>query len=159
MEDQDELKHKMANAAQKSKEDADDQFLKKNKLGDGNPNKSPLATNFLRSTGLLDAYEEVVASMISEGWPSETNIFDHAAYLLLKWQSENQDAITIQAATFRRQFLLGGKPVPTASSDFEHIGGQDPKKPKNYDKYRDKKAEERQQGSKLVLKSKKQYNF
>lgn len=101
MEDH-EVRDNINHAAKKSSKDADDQFLKKNKLDDGIQNKSPLATNFLRSTGLLDAYEWVVAEMISEGWPAETNIFDHAAYLLLKWQSENQDAITIQAATFRR---------------------------------------------------------
>ena len=54
-----------------------------------------MGTNFLRSTGLLDGYESVIATMVSDGWPPETTIFDHAAYLLLKWQEENQDAITI----------------------------------------------------------------
>lgn len=73
-----------------------------NKVDDSDFYKSPLATNFLRSTGLLDAYEWTVATMVSEGWPSETNVFDHAAYLLLKWQSENQDQITLQSAAFRK---------------------------------------------------------
>ena len=52
-------------------------------------NNQMIGTNFLRSTGLLDAYEHVVASMVEEGWPAEKSIFDHAAYLLLKWQGEN----------------------------------------------------------------------
>lgn len=85
---------------------ADEQFLRQNRVDDTDFYKSPLATNFLRSTGLLDAYESTVASMISEGWPAETNVFDHAAYLLLRWQSENQDAITLQTAAFKRQFLM-----------------------------------------------------
>ena len=54
------------------------------------------STNFLRSTGLLDGYESIVSQMVEEGWPAEQSIFEHAAYLLLKWQTENQDQITIQ---------------------------------------------------------------
>ena len=29
------------------------------------------STNYLRSTGLLDAYEAVVSNMVEEGWPAE----------------------------------------------------------------------------------------
>ena len=47
------------------------------------------STNFLKSTGLLDGYESVVSTMVEEGWPAEQSIFEHAAYLLLKWQTEN----------------------------------------------------------------------
>ena len=56
-----------------------------------NPNEATKmeSTNFLRSTGLLDGYESVVTSMIEEGWPQDQSIFEHAAYLLLRWQSEN----------------------------------------------------------------------
>jgi hypothetical protein len=43
------------------------------------------ATNYLRSTGILDAFESCVSQMVGEGWPPETSIFDHAAYLILKW--------------------------------------------------------------------------
>ena len=48
-----------------------------------------IGTNFLRSTGILDAYEEVVTQMIGDGWPTDVSIFEHAAYLLLKWQNEH----------------------------------------------------------------------
>ena len=46
--------------------------------------------------------------MIEDGWPSETSIFDHAAYLLLKWQSENQDQLAIQGALSRQSKILTG---------------------------------------------------
>ena len=72
-----------------------------------------IGTNFLRSTGILDAYEEVVSQMLEDGWPTEQSIFEHAAYLLLKWQTENQDKITMQQADFKKNFLLNtGQPVP-----------------------------------------------
>jgi hypothetical protein len=48
-------------------------------------------TKFLKTTGMLDAYEHVVNSMILNGWPSDKSIFDHAAYELLKWSAENKD--------------------------------------------------------------------
>jgi len=48
-------------------------------------------TKFLRSTGLLDAYEHVVSTMIMNGWPSDKSIFEHAAYELLKWGAEHKD--------------------------------------------------------------------
>ena len=72
-----------------------------------------IGTNFLRSTGILDAYEEVVSQMLEDGWPTEQSIFEHAAYLLLKWQTENTDKITMQQADFKKNFLLNtGQPVP-----------------------------------------------
>lgn len=45
----------------------------------------------MKSTGILDAYEHVISSMITDGWPSEKSIFEHAAYELLKWASEHKD--------------------------------------------------------------------
>ena len=49
------------------------------------------ATQFLKGTGLLDGYESVIEKLITQGWPSNKNIFDHAAYELLKWHSEHKD--------------------------------------------------------------------
>ena len=95
-----------------------------------------IGTNFLRSTGLLDAYEHVVSSMVEEGWPPEKSIFDHAAYLLLKWQGDNQDAITMQGAAFRKNFLMNtGAPVPQSASmkDYKKSISDSGKKPKSYD--------------------------
>ena len=48
-------------------------------------------TKFLKGTGILDAYEHVIGSMVQNGWPSDKSIFEHAAYELLKWASENKD--------------------------------------------------------------------
>ena len=49
------------------------------------------ATQFLRSTGVLDAYENVIDKLVTTGWPSDKNIFDHAAHELLKWHSVHKD--------------------------------------------------------------------
>jgi len=49
------------------------------------------ATQFLRGTGLLDAYEGVVGKLVTQGWPSDKNVFDHAAYELLRWHSEHRE--------------------------------------------------------------------
>ena len=45
----------------------------------------------MRGTGLLDAYESVVGKLVTQGWPNDKNVFDHAAYELLKWQSEHRE--------------------------------------------------------------------
>jgi hypothetical protein len=60
-------------------------------MGDSGGQKM-MATNFLKASGLLDGYEFVVGSLIEEGWPADSNIFDQAAYLLLKFHSEVQAA-------------------------------------------------------------------
>ena len=44
-----------------------------------------MASNFLRATGILDAYEDCISSMIVDAWPADESIFDHAAYLILKY--------------------------------------------------------------------------
>ena len=49
------------------------------------------STQFLRATGILDAYESVVEQLVTNGWPSDKTIFDHAAYELLKWHSEHKE--------------------------------------------------------------------
>lgn len=49
-------------------------------------------TKFLKTTGILDAYEHTISTMIKNGWPSDKSIFDHAAYEILKWSSENKDS-------------------------------------------------------------------
>ena len=119
-----------------------------------------LNTNFLRSTGLLDGYESVVSQMVEDGWPSEKSVFEHAAYLLLKWQGENQDKITVQAAAFRQNFLLkSGEPVPTSANlkDYSRTIQSAKKKPKNYDEYVQKKAGNA--GKRIVLKSKKEFKY
>lgn len=48
-------------------------------------------TKFLKTTGILDAYEHVVGSMIVNGWPADKTIFEHAAYEVLKWAADNKD--------------------------------------------------------------------
>lgn len=50
------------------------------------------STKFLKSVGILDAYEHVINTMVSNGWPSDKSIFEHAAYEVLKWASENKDS-------------------------------------------------------------------
>ena len=49
-------------------------------------------TKFLKTTGILDAYEHTISTMIKNGWPSDKSIFDHAAYEVLKWSAENKDS-------------------------------------------------------------------
>lgn len=48
-------------------------------------------TKFLKTSGILDAYETCISSLILNGWPSDKSIFDHAAYEILKWAAENKD--------------------------------------------------------------------
>lgn len=48
-------------------------------------------TKFLKTSGILDAYENCISSMILNGWPSDKSIFDHAAYEILKWAAEHKD--------------------------------------------------------------------
>jgi len=49
------------------------------------------STQFLRGTGLLDAYEDVIDRLVSTGWPSDKTVFEHAAYELLKWHSNHRE--------------------------------------------------------------------
>lgn len=65
-----------------------------------------MTTNYLKSTGIFDAYEQVVSNMVEDGWPSDQSIFDHAAYLLLKWQSDHQDDIAISTATYKKSAVF-----------------------------------------------------
>lgn len=51
----------------------------------GQASSKMMTTNFLKATGILDAYETVVSTMVAEGWPADQSIFEHAAYLLLKY--------------------------------------------------------------------------
>ena len=38
------------------------------------------ATQFLKSTGVLDAYEYVIESLVANGVPEDTTLYDHAAH-------------------------------------------------------------------------------
>ena len=49
------------------------------------PHQKMRTTNFLKGTGILDAYESVVSTMVEDGWPSDQSPFEHAAFLLLKY--------------------------------------------------------------------------
>lgn len=49
------------------------------------------ATQFLKATGLLDGFEAVIETMVTNGWPGDTTIYDHAAYELLKWHSQHKE--------------------------------------------------------------------
>ena len=49
------------------------------------------STQFLKATGLLDAFEHVIENMVTNGWPGDTTIYDHASYELLKWHAEHKD--------------------------------------------------------------------
>jgi hypothetical protein len=51
------------------------------------------STQFLKSTGILDAYESVIDTMVSTGWPDNSTIYEHAAYELLRWHALNRDHI------------------------------------------------------------------
>ena len=63
-----------------------DQSGKDRRFNPGDQTQTKMeSTNFLKSTGLLDGYESIVTTMVEEGWPSDQSIFEHAAYLLLRW--------------------------------------------------------------------------
>jgi hypothetical protein len=65
-----------------------------------------MTTNFLKATGLLDAYESVVQTMVEDGWPSDESLFDHAAYLILKYQTEHKDELEISGAMYRKNSIF-----------------------------------------------------
>lgn len=44
---------------------------------------------------MLDGYEAVLETLVIEGWPSEKSVYDHAAYLLLRWHSQHKEEFTI----------------------------------------------------------------
>lgn len=48
-------------------------------------------TKYLKTTGIMDAYEHVISTMIVNGWPQDKSIFEHAAYEVLKWAAEHKD--------------------------------------------------------------------
>ena len=52
-----------------------------------------LPTNFLKSTKILDAYEDTVSKIVVDGLPKDQSIFNHAANSILKWQNRNQEEI------------------------------------------------------------------
>ena len=55
------------------------------------------ATQFLKATGVLDAYEAVIDSMVTHGWPADSTIYEHASYELLKWHAKNSDQLHKQS--------------------------------------------------------------
>ena len=63
---------------------------------DKSESPAALGFNYLRLTGMLDAYEHVIELMISEGWPANTSVHEHAAYLLLKWHSDHKEMLRMQ---------------------------------------------------------------
>ena len=63
-----------------------------------------LPTNFLKSTKILQAYEDTVSKIVVDGLPRDQSIFNHAANSILKWQSSHKDEIAISASNYKRQF-------------------------------------------------------
>ena len=59
-------------------------------------------TNYLRSTGVLSAYESCITRLISQAWPAEKSVYEHAAYLMLKWQAEHVDEIALSKANYKK---------------------------------------------------------
>ena len=117
-----------------------------------------MTTNFLKSTGVFDAYESVVSSMVEDGWPDDQSIFDHAAYLLLKWQTDHSDEIAISTATYKKSSIFsqneGSSSAVQKFKDRETV--EDLKK----EIKRDSKSQIGGGAPKLIqLKSKKSYNF
>ena len=55
-------------------------------------------TKFLKTTGILDAYEHVIGSMIANGWPSDKTIFEHAAYEVLNGLRTTKTTIEVSSA-------------------------------------------------------------
>ena len=39
----------------------------------------------------MDAFESVIDNMITNGWPEESGIYEHAAYELLRWHALNHE--------------------------------------------------------------------
>ena len=56
----------------------------------------------------MDAYEHVVATMVEDGWPSDQSPFDHAAYLVLKYQTEHSDELAISTALYKKNSIFSG---------------------------------------------------
>ena len=70
------------------------------------PYQKMQTTNFLKATGILDAYENVVSSMVEDGWPSDQSPFDHAAYLVLKYQTDHADELAISTALYKKNSIF-----------------------------------------------------
>ena len=49
------------------------------------------ATQFLKSTGIIDAYEHVIEQLIMNGWPSDKPMYDHVSYEILKFHADHKD--------------------------------------------------------------------
>lgn len=49
------------------------------------------STQFLKATGILDAYEHTIETLVTNGWPSDKSVFEHAAYELLRWHADHKD--------------------------------------------------------------------
>jgi len=45
-------------------------------------------TQYLRSTGLLEAYEKLLTSMYTNGWPGDRSIYDYSAEEILRYGSK-----------------------------------------------------------------------
>lgn len=66
-----------------------------------------LATHkYLKTTGILDAYQHVMQTLSTKGWPQDKSLFDHAAYELLKWHSEHKDEVRPTDNTHAFDYLL-----------------------------------------------------
>lgn len=63
-------------------------------------------SNFLHATGLLEGYENVIFRMINEGWPDGVNLYNHAAYLLLEYQTDNSERLSEKYSSFRNRVKL-----------------------------------------------------
>ena len=70
------------------------------------PYQKMQTTNFLKGTGILDAYEHVVSAMVEDGWPSDQSPFDHAAYLVLKYHSDHADELAISTALYKKNSIF-----------------------------------------------------
>ena len=47
-------------------------------------------TQYLKSTGILDAYEKTLAQLYSKGWPKEQSLYNHVADEILRYGSRYQ---------------------------------------------------------------------
>ena len=47
-------------------------------------------SQYLRSTGVLEAYEKVLTSMYTNGWPGDRSIYNYAAEEILRYGSQFQ---------------------------------------------------------------------
>ena len=58
-------------------------------------------TDMLKSTKLMQAYEETVSKIVVEGLPKDQSIFNHAANSILRWQNGNKDDIALSNSNYK----------------------------------------------------------